>query len=58
MIDVNTAQRVELELAIYEENLEMELFGTDDADKLDLLTTEQIRESLIDWIIKGNEATC
>ena len=56
MIHVNTADRPQLEIAIFENNLEYSLFGGLDA--IIAMSTEEIREKLLNWVIEGNEATC
>ena len=53
MIDVNTAVRADLESVILEMDLEETLFGGLDA--IIAMSTERIRDILIDYIIENDE---
>ena len=53
MVNLNTAKRPDLEVAILENDLEDTLFnGIDEIMKMD---TEKIREILINWLIENCE---
>lgn len=56
MTNINTATRSELEIAIFENDLENTLFGGLDA--IIAMSTEEIREKLTNWVIEGNEYNC
>ena len=53
MIDLNTAVRADLESAILEMDLEETLFGGLDA--IIAMSTERIRDILIDYVIENDE---
>lgn len=56
MTHLNTASRAALEIVIIENDLEETLF--DGIDSIIAMDTEAMREKLINWVIKGGEATC